>query len=122
MAIVKRRDGDPKTKGRINLEKLKTITDADLERWDVEDGVNAADFGRTRFVLPKIDVRDLRENLRLSQEAFAKRFYLPLRTIQEWEQHRREPSEPARVLLYAISQDPAALEAALSRRKGRPRR
>jgi len=93
-----------------------------LERWDIEDGVNDEDFGPERFVLPKIDMRDLREQLQLSQEAFSKRFYLPLRTIQEWEQHRREPSEPARVLLYAISQDPLAVEVALGSRKRTRRR
>jgi len=38
---------------------------------------------------------------------------LPLRTIQEWEQGRREPSEPARTLLFAISRAPKALERAL---------
>jgi putative transcriptional regulator len=117
MAIVRRRDGDTKTKGRVDSEKIKTITEADLERWDIEDGTRDEDVGPERFVLPKVDVRDLREKLRLSQEAFAKRFYLPLRTIQEWEQHRREPSEPARVLLFAISQDPVGVRAALDSRK-----
>ena len=122
MAIVKRRNGNPKSKGRVNPEKFRAATERDLERWDIEDGVNDEDFGPERFVLPKIDMRDLREQLQLSQEAFSKRFYLPLRTIQEWEQHRREPSEPARVLLYAISQDPLAVEVALGSRKRTRRR
>jgi len=117
MAIVRQRKGKERPKGRVNLEIINATTERDLERWDKEDGFNDEDFGPPRLVLPMIDVRVLREHLRLSQEAFSKRFYLPLRTIQEWEQHRREPSEPARVLLYAISQDPIAVQAALGSRR-----
>lgn len=58
---------------------------------------------------PITDVRALREKLGLSQEEFAERYMLSLRTIQEWEQRRREPSDAARVLLYAIAQDPIAI-------------
>jgi putative transcriptional regulator len=113
MAIVKRRNGKTKTKGRVNPQVLLAATELDKERWDIEDGVRDEDFGPWRFVPPKVDVSALREKLHLSQEAFARRFCLPLRTIQEWEQQRREPSEPARVLLYAISQDPMGVQAAL---------
>jgi hypothetical protein len=38
---------------------------------------------------------------------------LPRRTIQDWEQHRREPSDAARVLLFAISRHPKAVEKVL---------
>ena len=55
------------------------------------------------------DVPALRERLNLSQESFAEHYMLSLRTVQEWEQHRREPSEAARVFLYAIAQDPIAI-------------
>jgi len=33
--------------------------------------------------------------------------------VHEWEQDRREPSEPARVLLFAIANAPSELEKAL---------
>ena len=112
MATVKRRDGE-KIKGRVNPERLRAATELDKERWDIEDSVRDEDFGPWRFVPPRTNVAALRERLHLSQEAFSRRFCLPLRTIQEWEQQRREPSEPARVLLYAISQDPKAVQAAL---------
>jgi putative transcriptional regulator len=60
------------------------------------------------------DVRALRERLGLSQEAFAERFHLSLRTIQDWEQRRRVPEGPARVLLQVIERDPQAVERALA--------
>jgi putative transcriptional regulator len=60
-------------------------------------------------VPPVTDVRAVRERLALSQEEFAARYMLSTRTVQEWEQRRREPSEAARVLLYAITKDPDAI-------------
>ncbi|MPZ16183.1 MAG: helix-turn-helix domain-containing protein, partial [Chloroflexi bacterium] len=60
------------------------------------------------------DVRALRERLGLSQEAFAERFHLSLRTIQDWEQQRRVPEGPARILLQVIEHDPQAVERALA--------
>jgi putative transcriptional regulator len=42
----------------------------------------------------------------LSQAAFAKRFSLSSRTIQQWEQHRAMPDFPARILLRAIELAP----------------
>jgi putative transcriptional regulator len=102
------------TKGRIDVAKVRSATEADKARWDVEDGFDERDFGPERLVLPKTDVRALRERLALSQEAFSERYFLPLRTVQDWEQRRREPSEPARVLLYAIDRDAKAVEAILA--------
>jgi DNA-binding transcriptional regulator YiaG len=38
---------------------------------------------------------------------------ISLRTIQDWEQQRREPSDAARVLLFAIDRDHESVEKAL---------
>jgi putative transcriptional regulator len=113
MATV-RRQNNSRPSGRVNPKVFLAAGEAAKARWDAEDGFNEADYGEERFVVPSTDVRSLRENLGLSQEAFSERYRLPLRTIQEWEQHRREPSEPARVLLFAIANAPQELEQALS--------
>jgi len=102
-----------KGKGRVNHAKIASLTDADRERFRREDGVDDRYLGPARFVVPTIEVSTLRERLGLSQDEFAERYFLPKRTIQEWEQHRREPSEPARVLLFAISRDPDSIARAL---------
>jgi putative transcriptional regulator len=60
-----------------------------------------------------IDVGALRQRLNLSQEAFAKSFGLPKRTIQDWEQGRRYPEGAARVLLKVIAHEPEAVKRAL---------
>lgn len=61
------------------------------------------------------DVRAIRERLKLTQETFAARFHLSLRTVQQWEQRRATPDMPTRILLKAIEQAPDVIaEAALA--------
>lgn len=110
MSIVKKSIEEiRKRKGQIDREKIASFTDADRERFKREDGFEDQYLSEPEVIVPSIDVRALRDRLGLSQEGFARRFLLPLRTLQDWEQHRREPSEAARVLLYAIERDPGAI-------------
>ena len=48
----------------------------------------------------------IRQKLRLSQSAFASLMGVSPRTIQDWEQNRREPSGPAKSLLRIAEQHP----------------
>lgn len=73
-----------------------------------------AALGPPRYAQGSPDVRGIRERLGLSQEAFAARFHLSLRTVQEWEQRRRVPEGPARVLLQVIDCEPEAAARALA--------
>ena len=45
------------------------------------------------------DVKKIRESLHLSQRDFSTLMGISLRTLQNWEQKRREPTGAARVLL-----------------------
>jgi putative transcriptional regulator len=65
------------------------------------------------FVPADVDVRAIRNALKLSQAQFAMRFGLRAKTVQEWEQHRREPEGPALVLLQVIKKEPDAVSRAL---------
>ena len=115
MSVAKRSNEQiRRAKGRVNLEKLNAVTEEDIERWTREDGIDDATLGALRFVSVGPDVRALRERFGLSQEAFAEHFHLSLRTVQEWEQRRRVPEGPARVLLQVIERDPQAVERALT--------
>lgn len=98
-----------KRKGRINLAKLQAATDAQIARWQQEDGVDESALGPVRAVPPQTDVRALRKRLGLSQDEFAHRFMLSPKTVRDWEQHRREPSDAARVLLLTIARDPRTI-------------
>lgn len=53
--------------------------------------------------------------LGLNQQAFADRYSIPLRTLQEWEQRRSEPDAAVISYLRAIQQAPDAVAEALAR-------
>lgn len=59
------------------------------------------------FEIPD-DVCRVRKNLELSQSAFAALMGVSVRTLQEWEQGRRQPSGPALSLLRIAQKHPEA--------------
>jgi putative transcriptional regulator len=56
----------------------------------------------------------IRRALGLSQEDFALRFHIPLGTLRDWEQGRKDPDAAARAYLVVIGRNPDAVSAALS--------
>ncbi len=64
-------------------------------------------------VPPETDVRALREKLGLSQSDFAALFGFNVRSLQDWEQGRREPEIPIRAYLAVIQREPDAVIRAL---------
>jgi putative transcriptional regulator len=60
-----------------------------------------------------LDVRAIRVGMKLSQAQFAAKFGLPAATVRDWEQNRRQPEGPARVLLTVIMKEPEAVSRAL---------
>ena len=61
--------------------------------------------------LPAPDVRTIREAAQISQSQFAKLIGVNLRTLQNWEQYRTQPTGPARALLKIVASNPRAIEA-----------
>ncbi|HZT25420.1 MAG TPA: helix-turn-helix domain-containing protein [Pseudolabrys sp.] len=64
-------------------------------------------------------VRQVRARCRLTQAAFAEKIEVPIETVRNWEQGKRQPRGPARALLKLIDKAPEAAFAALggSRRR-----
>ena len=58
-------------------------------------------------------VRVIRRALGLSQDAFARRFRIPLGTLRDWEQGRKDPDAAARAYLVVIGRNPTAVSDAL---------
>ena len=52
--------------------------------------------------------------MQMSQDESPRHFGVSKRTIQDWEQHRRRPSGPARAFLLVIEREPEAVRRALS--------
>jgi putative transcriptional regulator len=72
--------------------------------------------GRVR-VVPKVFLT--RRRLKLSQEEFAARFHIPIGTLRDWEQRRKEPDAAARAYLRVIALAPDVVRKALASRPPR---
>ncbi len=59
--------------------------------------------------VPVVDVAAARKKLGLTQVDFASVFGVSVGTLRNWEQKRRRPEGPAKVLLAMIDKDPAAV-------------
>ena len=66
------------------------------------------------FHVDAIKVKEVRAATGLSQAKFAKVIDVPVGTLRNWEQGRRDPTGPAKVLLRAIYNDPRRVLKALS--------
>lgn len=53
-----------------------------------------------------VDIKALRTRTKMSQAGFARAYRLPLGTLKDWEQGRRQPDAPARALLAIIERAP----------------
>jgi putative transcriptional regulator len=69
---------------------------------------NEKEASRT-FVVDEPDVAAIREEYGLSQAKFAALLGISVRTLQNWEQGRRHPQGPAKVLLRVASKHPEAV-------------
>lgn len=67
-----------------------------------------------RVAVPeRVDVRAIRARLKMTQNEFAATFGFSLSSVRNWEQGKREPEGPARVLLTVIAREPSAVVRAL---------
>lgn len=58
------------------------------------------------FVIEKPDVKAIRTKFGMSQTEFASMLGISVRTLENWEQRRRIPRGPARVLLQIAADHP----------------
>ena len=72
--------------------------------------------------IPDLDVRVIRSRTGLSQTKFASYIGVNKATLLSWEQRRREPDGPARVLLALIAKDPEIVQRTLVDQADRDKR
>jgi putative transcriptional regulator len=58
---------------------------------------------------PDIDVKAIRDKYNLTQSEFASLLGISVKTLRNWEQDRRRPEGPARVLLLVAAKHPDAI-------------
>jgi putative transcriptional regulator len=59
-----------------------------------------------RVCVPVVKAKEIRASMAISQQEFAEKFGIPLATVKNWEQGRREPDQPTSILLHLISKFP----------------
>jgi putative transcriptional regulator len=107
---------------KVDWSRVDATTDEEIARQAAEDPDTAPVsfpeeiLAAGRRIQPEAveDVRALRAQLGLSQEAFAARFGFSVDAIRQYESHRRTPTGPARTLLRVIARDPDAVARALA--------
>jgi putative transcriptional regulator len=62
-----------------------------------------------QFIVDGPDVKRIRANYKLSQGEFAALLGISVATLRNWEQGRRAPEGPARILLQVAAKHPEAL-------------
>lgn len=70
-----------------------------------------ADFARMKRT-PQVKI--IRRALKLSQEDFAAHFQIPIGTLRDWEQGRKEPDAAAKAYLRVIAREPDVVRKALA--------
>lgn len=78
---------------------VDAISDAEIE------AQIAADSNVAPEILP-VDVKAIRAATGLSQGKFAARFRIPVGTLRDWEQGRKQPDTTARAYLRVIARHP----------------
>jgi putative transcriptional regulator len=59
--------------------------------------------------------RTVRKRLGISQAEFAARYHVPIGTLRDWEQNRKQPDAPALAYLRVIAREPVMVARALER-------
>ena len=93
---------------------LDAMTDEDIARQIAENPDAAPDLTDPEVAkhfrpVPDPDVRLIRAKLDMTQVRFAHALDVPVATIRDWEQGRRQPSGPALTLLRLLERDPATM-------------
>ena len=92
--------------------RIDAMTDEDIAR-QVAENPDAAPI-MTPAQIRAARVRHARRRSGLTQEQFAARYRIPLGTLRDWEQGRREPDAAALAYLRVIEREPEAVERALA--------
>lgn len=108
-----------KQKGQTDWKSINSMTDEEIElaaKSDLDAPLlTKNELSQFKRVNPtqEVDVKLIRQKLHLSQDEFASYFGVSVRTLQEWEQHRRTPTATTKNFLKVIALEPQAVLRAL---------
>lgn len=86
-----------------NFERLMSSTK------EAKKIINGQKKPSRKFFIEEPNPKDIRVKLSLTQEKFATLMNISVHTLRNWEQGRRHPEGPARVLLNVVNNHPEIL-------------
>jgi len=112
MIWVEHNPGDPPIKTDTDWERVDSMTEEEIHAAALSDpDAQPIPFGTNEELekiglIHQVNVKRLRERLGLTQEAFAAAYRIPVGTLRDWEQRRKNPDAPARAYLLVIERNP----------------
>ena len=90
---------------------FESIAQGMREALEYANGDSIGDF--VAHTSEQVDVQQIRTKFKMSQKEFSQVFGIELRTLQDWEQGRREPTGATKNYLFIIDREPEAVLRAL---------
>ncbi|HEY4254374.1 MAG TPA: helix-turn-helix domain-containing protein [Roseomonas sp.] len=98
---------------KTDWARVDAMTDGDIER-QVAENPDAAPILSDAEAAAGL-VREVRGRLGISQAEFAARYGIPVGTLRDWEQGRKQPDRTAFSYLRVIQREPEAVARALGK-------
>jgi putative transcriptional regulator len=111
---VDRDPGDPLPEDGTDWEAVAAMTDDDIHAAALADPDAQPLPPDGKGLRHLVNVRKLR--LGMTQDAFSAAYRIPVGTLRDWEQRRKNPDATARAYLELIDADPAGVAATLAAR------
>ena len=110
MVWVDHEPGEPYPETDTDWAAVEAITDVQIRAAALTDPDSVpVPVYDTPGLTHQVNVKRLRERLGLTQEAFAATYLIPVGTLRDWEQGRKNPDAPARAYLTVIDRNPEAV-------------
>jgi putative transcriptional regulator len=104
----------PKTEAKFDWSAADAMTDEERNAAAMADPDARPMTDAEWDAAPRVPrVVTIRRALKLSQEEFAARFHIPVGTLRDWEQGRKEPDASAKAYLRVIAREPETVRRAL---------
>lgn len=99
--------GEPRHDSCTDWERVNALTEEEIHAAALAD----PDAQPLELLIAQgwkklVNVKKLRERLGLTQEQFAKTYWIPLGTLRDWEQRRKNADRTAQAYLKVIEKDP----------------
>ena len=106
----------PEHRAKIDWSRFDAMTEAERHAAALADPDAQPIRPEDLALMPRVpQVKVIRRALGLSQEDFATAYHIPIGTLRDWEQGRKEPDAAAKAYLRVIATEPEVVRAALGR-------